>query len=245
MELAMIRQFIQDPQRIGKIVYIAPSKALCGERHADWSSKFQRIFRKTALLTGDTEVVDTIEDVDLIVTTPEKWDSITRRWADHRNFLNKVSLMLIDEVHIVKESRGSSLEVIVSRMRTMKRKVGSAIRYIATSATIPNATDFAHWLSSSDGSPAECLTFGDSDRAVPLEKFVYSAPIHTRNPYVFDLGLNHKLPGIIKEHSNRQPSLVFCNTRKSCEVTAKSLADSLKIKNGHNELTTSKSLNGT
>ena len=34
----------------------------------------------------------------LVLTTPEKWDSVTRRWADMRRLLRSVRLLLIDEV---------------------------------------------------------------------------------------------------------------------------------------------------
>ena len=68
------------------------------------------------------------------MTTPEKWDSMTRRWEDHRKLLEMVRLFLVflmthrlvtgrlslityqvDEVHILKEDRGATLEVVVSR----------------------------------------------------------------------------------------------------------------------------------
>jgi hypothetical protein len=29
------------------------------------------------------------------VTTPEKWDSLTRRWVDHRQIMNLISLFLV------------------------------------------------------------------------------------------------------------------------------------------------------
>lgn len=116
-------------------------------------------------------------------------------------------------------------------MRTMQEKNGSQIdiRYLAASATIPNAIDIAQWLKDRRSNPASCLTFGERDRSVPLQKHVYSAPLQSRNPYTFDLSLNNRLPNLIKEHSNNQPTLIFCNTRKSCEITAKFLADHFRL----------------
>lgn len=98
MELAMLRQFMHDAKRTRKIVYISPSKALCRERSQDWSSKLQLLFRKCVEITGDSEVSDNLKDVDLIVTTPEKWDSITRKWSDHKSFLSCVSLLIVPGV---------------------------------------------------------------------------------------------------------------------------------------------------
>lgn len=51
-------------------------------------------------LTGDTdnsEAFDRLAKVSLVVTTPEKWDSITRRTSVNR-VLDRLRLMMIDEV---------------------------------------------------------------------------------------------------------------------------------------------------
>jgi superfamily II helicase len=66
------------------------------------------------------------------VTTPEKWDSMTRCWGKHSNLFQHIRLVCIDECHFVAEARGSVLEAIVSRMHTL----GSNIRIIALSATV-------------------------------------------------------------------------------------------------------------
>lgn len=54
----------------------------------------------------------------LYITTPEKWDSITRRWKEIREIINETKLLLIDEIHILNEARGSTLEAVISRMRS-------------------------------------------------------------------------------------------------------------------------------
>src|SRR5690554_6244573 len=56
--------------------------------------------------------------------------------------VNADRLLKIDEVHILEESRGAVLEVIVSRMKT----IGSDVRFVALSATVPNSGDIALWL---------------------------------------------------------------------------------------------------
>jgi Lhr-like helicase len=61
------------------------------------------------------------------------------------------------QVHILNESRGSTLEVVVSRMKTR----GSAVRFVAVSATVPNIDDVAHWIEnrSSNGAAATFQVF--------------------------------------------------------------------------------------
>lgn len=41
-----------------------------------------------------------IEETQIIVTTPEKWDIITRK-SDDRTYANLVRLLIIDEVSLV------------------------------------------------------------------------------------------------------------------------------------------------
>ena len=53
------------------------------------------------------------------VTTPEKWDSETRRQCQEFSLLAQVQLVLVDEVHLLGEDRGPCLEAVVSRMRTL------------------------------------------------------------------------------------------------------------------------------
>ena len=45
-------------------------------------------------LTGD------VTSSDLIVTTPEKWDGISRSWQT-RSYVKAVSLIIIDEIHLL------------------------------------------------------------------------------------------------------------------------------------------------
>ena len=85
-----------------------------------------------------------------MLTTPEKWDSLTRKWRNYGNLITSINLFLIDEVHLLNENhRGPTLEVIVSRMKTVRmfaKPPGQHLRFVACSATIPNTSDIADWL---------------------------------------------------------------------------------------------------
>lgn len=66
-------------------------------------------------LTGDvTPDANAIQNSSVIVTTPEKWDGVSRSWQT-RNYVQAVALIVIDEIHLLGEDRGPVLEVIVSR----------------------------------------------------------------------------------------------------------------------------------
>ena len=113
-ELAMWWAFKEKPG--SKVVYIAPMKALVRERVKDWGERLAKpLGMKIVELTGDnTPDTRTIQDADVIITTPEKWDGISRSWQT-RGYVRKVSLVIIDEIHLLAGDRGPILEIIVSR----------------------------------------------------------------------------------------------------------------------------------
>jgi len=226
MELAICRLLEQDRSKQFKIVYQAPIKSLCSERQRDWETRFRHLGLVVAELTGDTSTkeMSAVGKAHIIVTTPEKWDGITRNWKDHDKLVDMVKLFLIDEVHILRDIRGATLEAVVSRMKTKTRNV----RFVALSATVPNSQDIATWLGrgpTNNQIPAQLETFGEEFRPVKLEKFVYGFDQKSMNDFQFDKILNSKLPTLIAKHTAGKPILVFCPTRKSCEETASTLAE--------------------
>jgi ATP-dependent DNA helicase HFM1/MER3 len=192
MELAICR--LLRTHKIGeyKIVYQGLTKSLCAERQRDWEKKFTPLGLRCTEFTGDTELAQIahVRDAGIIITTPEKWDSMTRKWKDHAKLMQLVKLFLIDEVHMLRDERGATLEAIVSRMKS----VGTDVRFIALSATIPNADDVASWLgrSSTSDSPAFLERFGEEFRPVRLEKHVMGVKFNTANLFAFDKVLDSK-----------------------------------------------------
>jgi ATP-dependent DNA helicase HFM1/MER3 len=192
MELAICRLMTFHTHQQFKIVYQAPTKSLCAERYRDWQAKFGTLDLQCAELTGDTDYdqLKSIQNATIIITTPEKWDSVTRKWKDHAKLMQLVKLFLIDEVHVLKDSRGATLEAVVSRMKS----VGSSVRFVALSATVPNSEDIATWLGKSTAAqhlPAHREVFGEEFRPVKLQKFVYGYDI-PQNDFVFDNILTDK-----------------------------------------------------
>ncbi|KAL9131211.1 MAG: hypothetical protein Q9217_000813 [Psora testacea] len=208
-----------------KVVYMAPTKSLCSERQRDWQAKFATLDLQCAELTGDTDNAHlrSVQSANIVITTPEKWDSMTRKWKDHAKLMRLVKLFLIDEVHILNDARGATLEAVVSRMKS----VSSDVRFVALSATIPNSADIASWLvqdTSNELQPAICETFGEEFRPVKLQKHVVGLP-YRGNDFGFEIACDPVLPGIIAKYSHKKPIMVFCITRKSTVSTARLLAD--------------------
>jgi activating signal cointegrator complex subunit 3 len=116
-EMAMLRVFKNNPKH--KIIFIAPLKALAKERIIDWKTRLELgSLQKSVLeLTGDiTPDLKALQKADVLITTPEKWDGISRNWQ-HRSYVSEVALVIIDEIHLLGQERGPVIEVIISRMR--------------------------------------------------------------------------------------------------------------------------------
>ena len=51
----------------------------------------------------------------MIVTTPEKWDVVTRKGTGDVSLAQIVRLLIVDEVHLLHEDRGAVIESLVAR----------------------------------------------------------------------------------------------------------------------------------
>jgi len=97
-------------------------------------------------LTGDVSPdIRAIANADVIVTTPEKWDGISRSWQN-RSYVRSVALLVIDEIHLLGDERGPVLEVIVSRTNFISSHTEEKVRVVGLSTALANARDLADWL---------------------------------------------------------------------------------------------------
>ena len=244
---------IQIPLR-PKMVYMAPMKSLCSEKFREWREKFETSLRgavRVLELTGDSASADVadIRAYNLILTTPEKWDALTRRWKDHTGLVRMIKLVMIDEVHTINDSsRGHTLEAVVTRMKTISKMIKrgvvnpngggddgaqdsgdtetDAIRFMAVSATAPNAEDVVEWLASPNkGSNGGVhYKFGEEKRPVQLRKVVMGYPTRTgRSDFKFEFNLTYKLADLIKSYSEGKPTLIFATSRRSTQFSAQVL----------------------
>lgn len=74
-------------------------------------------------LTGDvTPDMRAIAQADLIVTTPEKWDGVSRSWQN-RSYVQKVAILIIDEIHLLGKKSTADPEWVMSRQRPFFLKI--------------------------------------------------------------------------------------------------------------------------
>ncbi|KAA8650269.1 RNA helicase SLH1 [Aspergillus tanneri] len=216
-ELAMWWAFREKPG--SKVVYIAPMKALVRERVQDWKKRLTGpMGLRLVELTGDnTPDTRTIRDADIIVTTPEKWDGISRSWQT-RDYVRKVSLVIIDEIHLLGGDRGPILEIIVSRMNYIASQSKGAVRLMGMSTACANASDLANWLGVKEG----LFNFRHSVRPVPLEIYIDGFP-EQRGFCPLMQSMNRPTFLAIKNHSPEKPVIVFVASRRQTRLTAKDL----------------------
>ncbi|KAF1842631.1 Sec63-domain-containing protein [Cucurbitaria berberidis CBS 394.84] len=217
-ELAMWWAFREKPG--SKVVYIAPMKALVRERVKDWGKRLAGpMGLKLVELTGDnTPDTRTIRDADIIITTPEKWDGISRSWQT-RGYVRQVSLVIIDEIHLLGGDRGPILEIIVSRMNYIaSQKKDGSIRLLGMSTACANASDLGNWLGVKEG----LFNFRHSVRPVPLEIFIDGFP-EQRGFCPLMQSMNRPTFLAIKAHSPEKPVIVFVASRRQTRLTARDL----------------------
>ncbi|CAK9317814.1 unnamed protein product [Citrullus colocynthis] len=146
-ELAILRNLQKGQDSVLRVVYISPIEALAKVRYLDWDKKFGKgLGIHVVELTGETTTdLKLLKKGQIIISTAEKWDALSRRWKQQKH-VQQVSLFIIDEVHLVGGQGGSVLEVIVSRMRYIASQIENNIRIVALSTSLANAKDIGDWI---------------------------------------------------------------------------------------------------
>lgn len=144
-----------------KIVYIAPMKALVSEMVENFGKRLAPYSVKVSELTGDSQLTkDQIASTQLIISTPEKYDIITRKATD-ASYTSSVELVIIDEIHLLHDDRGPVLESIVVRTLRAIESTQKVVRLVGLSATLPNYTSVQKFLRVSDSA---CFFFDNTFR---------------------------------------------------------------------------------
>lgn len=143
-------------------------KALVNEIVHKFSTALGYLKLRIRECTGDMQLSRSeIAETHLIVTTPEKWDVITRK---PENTMSQVRLMILDEIHLLNEDRGSVLECLVARAMRTSEHTQLPIRLVGLSATLPNYNDVANFMMADAGST---FFFDESYRPTPLQYEFY------------------------------------------------------------------------
>jgi pre-mRNA-splicing helicase BRR2 len=206
-----------------KIVFIAPLKALVAEQVGNFGKRLEPYGIKVSELTGDRQLTkQQIAETQIIVTTPEKYDVITRKATD-TSYINLVKLICIDEIHLLHDDRGPVIESIVSRTIRRTEQTGDPVRLVGLSATLPNYRDVASFLRVD---PDKGLFHFDATfRPCPLKQEFIGVTdkkaikqLKTMNDVCYTKVLE-------QVGTNRNQMLIFVHSRKETAKTAKYIRD--------------------
>ena len=203
----------------GTALFLAPLRALTNEKEREWEA-FEELGYSVYVVTGERDLNPRrAERADVLVMTPEKADSATRKYDSRRySFVTDIDCCIIDEVHLLdSEKRGSVLEVTVARLRRLCDP-----RVVALSATMPNVEDVAAWLDA----PAEAtFQFDDSYRPVPLEAAVTTYS-HGENAFADKYRRLYRALDLVEPHLREDgQALVFVSSRQDTVRAAEKTRD--------------------
>ena len=225
--LTMLREIMKYPLSDGsgfdtskfKIIYVAPIKALVQEVVENFSKKLSRPPYDLVVeeLTGDHQLDQKqISRAQLIVCTPEKWDIVTRKSLD-RLYTKLVRLVIFDEIHLLHNDRGATLEALVARIKRHKNMEGDPIRIIGLSATLPNYKDVSKFISPDEPIEESTIYFDGSYRPIPLRQQYIAL---TESKKVFRL-INDIVYGkVIERLADHSQILIFVHSRPDTFKTA-------------------------
>ena len=204
-----------------KIVYVAPMKALVAEMVGNLGNRLKPYGINVRELTGDVSLSRSqIDDTQVIVTTPEKWDIITRKSGD-RTYTQLVRLLIIDEIHLLHDSRGPVLESIVARTVRQVETTQEMVRLVGLSATLPNFEDVAAFLRIN---PSKGLfVFDNSFRPCPLQQQFIGVTV--KKPLQRFQVMNEICYEKVLENAGKSQTIIFVHSRKETAKTAKAMRD--------------------
>lgn len=205
----------------GTALFLAPLRALTNEKEREWE-RFETLGYSVYVVTGERDLNPRrAERADILVMTPEKADSATRKHDSTRyRFVRDVDCCVIDEVHLLdSDRRGSVLEVTVSRLRRLCDP-----RIVALSATMQNVDDVAAWL---DAVPETTFEFGSEYRPIPLSAEVRTYT-HGDNPFADKYRRLYRALDLAEPHiRDGGQALVFVASRQDTRQAAAKARDEL------------------
>ena len=127
-----------------KCMYASPLRAISEERSAQFRSITEWKDVPTVINTGDHSATpEMFADARLVIVTTETLDSKARNPKTHGSWLEKVGVLVIDELHMLDEpSRGPALESGLINFTSVNKKA----RLVGLSATMSNADEIAKWF---------------------------------------------------------------------------------------------------
>ncbi|KAH3731542.1 DEAD/DEAH box helicase, partial [Pelomyxa schiedti] len=140
-----------------RVIYTSPIKALSNQKYRELVEEFDDV----GLMTGDVTITP---NASCLVMTTEILRSMLYRGSE---VLREVAWVIFDEIHYLRNpERGVVWEETIILLP-------DKVRFIFLSATIPNAREFAHWITKIHSQP--CHVVYTDMRPVPLQHYIFPA----------------------------------------------------------------------
>ncbi|PGH16470.1 hypothetical protein AJ79_01801 [Helicocarpus griseus UAMH5409] len=149
-----IAQSLKNNQRV---IYTSPIKALSNQKYREFAAEFGDV----GLMTGDVTINPT---ATCLVMTTEILRSMLYRGSE---IMREVAWVVFDEIHYMRDkTRGVVWEETIILLP-------DKVRYVFLSATIPNAMQFAEWITKMHNQP--CHVVYTDFRPTPLQHYFHPA----------------------------------------------------------------------
>ena len=149
-----IAQCLKNNQRV---IYTSPIKALSNQKYREFLAEFNDV----GLMTGDVTINPT---ATCLVMTTEILRSMLYRGSE---IMREVGWVVFDEIHYLRDKiRGVVWEETIILLP-------DKVRYVFLSATIPNAMQFAEWITKTHNQP--CHVVYTDFRPTPLQHYFFPA----------------------------------------------------------------------
>jgi len=146
---------------------------------------------------------------------------LTRRWRKKQT-IQEISLVIVDEIHLIGES-GSTLEIVISRLRYMSNQVEKDMRFIALSTSLANPYSLADWLGIKHNN---VYNFNPNVRPNKLEIFIQGYDhssrkirLTTMSKPLYTAIKTHTSPNK-QRHNQKLSCLIYVSDRKQARLTA-------------------------
>jgi helicase len=228
-ELCALKHILE---KRGKVLYLTRLRALTWEKYEDFQA-YTGIRKpdgrkiRVGVSTGDMDNASPwLQAYDIVIATNEKCDSLLRH---NSPWMNGISLVIADEIHLIGTDRGPTLEVSLTRLR----QISPRIQIMALSATISNTQEIAEWLNAesvtTDWRPVELR------EGVALGEYISfkDGTLRSLDPYHRNDSVNLTLNAL----EDGGQALIFVESRRRAQSTARTAANALKIRLSRKEAT--------
>jgi ATP-dependent Lhr-like helicase len=227
-----------------RVLYVSPLRALSNDVQKNLAAPLAELRARDPRLpdvrvlvrTGDTRASDrarmTSKPPHVLVTTPESLYVLLTS-AGGRGLLSTVRTVIVDEIHaVLGDKRGAHLALSLERLDDLVRtsvssrswRPGREVQRIGLSATQRPLADVAAFLGGLDatGTPRP-VTLLDEGHLRPIELSIELPPTPLEAVCSHETWgtIHERIAELVRAHRS---TLVFVNTRKVCERTARELS---------------------